>query len=131
MFIKVMIYVLSSVEVIVSVMLLGIILIQRSKGQGMGAAFGGTMGESLFGTQMGNVLTKATVVLAVIFLVNTTVLARLNAGRWQSASLADEIVSEQPVPVSAQPGMPVLPPMPADMEPGTPVLPEQSPVTSE
>jgi preprotein translocase subunit SecG len=131
MFIKVMVYVLSFLEVIVCAMLLGIILIQRSKGQGMGAAFGGTMGESLFGTQMGNVLTKATVVLAVIFLVNTTVLARLNAGRWKSASLADEIVSEQPIPVPAQPGMPALPPMPAEMEPITPVLPEQPPVAGE
>ena len=120
MFMTVITYVLTFPEVLVAAMLIGIILIQKSKGQGMGAAFGGTMGESLFGTQMGNVLTKATVVLAVIFLVNTTVLARLNASRWnRSVSLADEIVSEQPIsaPVQAQPVAPTVPAFPATPAP--------------
>jgi preprotein translocase subunit SecG len=125
MFMTVITYVLTFLEVIVAAMLIGIILIQKSKGQGMGAAFGGTMGESLFGTQMGNVLTKATVVLAVIFLVNTTVLARLNAGRWKSRSIADEIVVEQPISVPFQ-TQPAAPPAPA-----FPVTPAASPAEGE
>lgn len=69
---------LIAVEVIVSVLLILIVLVQPSKsGGGLGgAAFGGGgMGEQLFGARAGNVLTKATVLFAVIFLVNTLALA--------------------------------------------------------
>ena len=67
--------VLTIIEVLCSAMLLGVILIQKTKSQGVGLAFGAGMGESLFGAQMGNVLTKTTVILAILFLVNTTLLA--------------------------------------------------------
>lgn len=53
--------------VIVSVLLVGVILLQRNKGQGAGLAFGG-MGEAVFGSEMGNVLTRATIVLGIVFL---------------------------------------------------------------
>jgi preprotein translocase subunit SecG len=69
---------LIAVEVIVSVLLILIVLVQPSKsGGGLGgAAFGGGgMGEQLFGARAGNVLTKGTVLFAVIFLVNTMALA--------------------------------------------------------
>ncbi len=66
--------ILIAVEVIVCILLIGIVLIQRSKGQGVGLSFGGGA-EAIFGAQMGNVLTRATVVLGVIFLLNTAVLA--------------------------------------------------------
>lgn len=82
-------YVLITVEVICSIMLLGVILIQRTKSQGMGLAFGGAMGESIFGAQMGNVLTRTTVVLAVIFLVTTTLLAMLGARETGGSSVVD------------------------------------------
>ncbi len=66
--------ILITIEVISSILLIGVILIQKSKSQGMGMAFGGSVGESIFGAQMGNVLTKTTVILAIIFFVNTTLL---------------------------------------------------------
>ena len=66
--------ILIALEAIVCLLLIGIVLIQRSKGQGVGLSFGGGA-EAVFGAQMGNVLTRATVVLAVIFLVNTAILA--------------------------------------------------------
>ena len=94
-------YFLITVEVICSIMLLGVILIQRSKSQGMGLAFGGAMGESIFGAQMGNVLTRATVVLAVIFLVTTTLLAMLGARDTGASSVVDGA----PAPMAA-PAMP-------------------------
>lgn len=65
---------LTIIEVVVSILLVTAILIQKSKTQGAGLAFGSGMGETLFGGQIGNVMTKITVVLAVIFLVNTTAL---------------------------------------------------------
>jgi len=72
----ILIRLLIALEAIVCLLLIGIVLIQRSKGQGVGLSFGGGA-EAVFGAQMGNVLTRATVVLAVIFLVNTAILAIL------------------------------------------------------
>lgn len=72
-------------------------------------AFGGGMGEAIFGSQMGNVLTKTTVVLAIVFLVNTTLLAMLSS-RHSRVSVVDTI------PAGAmQPAMPMPTGMPAGM----------------
>jgi len=96
---EILIRILMGLEAVVCLMLIGIVLIQRSKGQGVGLSFGGGA-EAVFGAQMGNVLTRTTVVLAVIFLLNTTLLAILKpAGR--SASVAERI--ETPAPAKAAP----------------------------
>ena len=67
---------LYALTVVVSLLLIGIILIQPSKSGGMGAAFGG-VGESVFGGKAGSHLTKATVVMTAIFFVIALVLAAL------------------------------------------------------
>jgi preprotein translocase subunit SecG len=67
---------LYALVVIISILLIGIILIQPSKSGGMGAAFGG-VGESVFGAQAGSHLTKATVVMTAIFLALSLLLAAL------------------------------------------------------
>lgn len=67
-------------EVICSIMLIGLILIQKSKGGGLGTAFGGGGEGSMFGSRTGNVLTKATIVLGLVFLLNTLVLGMLFTG---------------------------------------------------
>lgn len=86
------------VEVVTCVLLVCVILLQKSKGQGMGLAFGAGVGEALFGAQAGNVLTKTTAVLAVIFLLNTTILSLMGAGHRAAASrsLADKIPMTRP-----------------------------------
>jgi preprotein translocase subunit SecG len=98
-------YLLVVVEVLVSMLLIFVILLQRSKSQGMGIALGGQMGEQLFGSQMGNVLTRATVVLGIIFFVNTTLLAYLSAGR-RTTSIVDKIPSASGRPAAAAPVTP-------------------------
>jgi len=56
--------------VIVCVLLVLVILMQRPNANaGMGAALGGGMAEGAFGGEAGNVLTKATVKLTVLFFV--------------------------------------------------------------
>lgn len=89
-------YLLVFVEILTCFLLIGVILLQRSRsGGGAGMAFGAGMGESLFGAQAGNVLTKTTVVLGVIFLVNTTVLAMIGAVDREH-SVADRLPSSAP-----------------------------------
>ena len=46
------------VLVISSISLIGLILLQRSKSEGLGLAFGASTGESLFGARAGNVLSS-------------------------------------------------------------------------
>ena len=103
-------YLLLLVEITVSFLLIGVILIQKPKAQGAGLAFGAGMGESIFGSQMGNVLTRATVVLAIAFLINTTALVMLG-GRRTDDSVFDRVaapVASGPAP-SSQPAAPVMP----------------------
>ena len=74
------------VEALVSLLLIALVLVQKTRGEGLGLAFGSGMGESLFGSRAGNVLTKATVVLATIFVINTIALANLFSSRYMRAS---------------------------------------------
>lgn len=67
---------LYSLVVVVSLLLIGIILIQPAKSGGMGAAFGG-VGESVFGGKAGSHLTKATVWMTALFFVLCLALAVL------------------------------------------------------
>jgi preprotein translocase subunit SecG len=55
--------------VAISVLLIGIILLQKNKGSGLSGAFGGVGGHSAFGTKTGDFLTWFTVGLAVLFLM--------------------------------------------------------------
>ena len=59
--------------VVLSLLLIGIVLIQPAKSGGMGAAFGG-IGESVFGAKAGSHLTKATVVMTALFFPALSVL---------------------------------------------------------
>ena len=73
---SILIVFLYALVVVVSLLLIGVILIQPSKSGGMGAAFGG-IGESVFGGKTGSHLTKATVWMIAIFLILTLGLAAL------------------------------------------------------
>ena len=100
--------VLIVVEIICCLLLVGLVLLQRSKSEGLGLAFGAQMGESLFGAQAGNVLVKVTIWLGIIFLVNTTVLAKIYS-RDSTRSLMSEH-SAPTVPATAEPRLPAVPP---------------------
>lgn len=99
-------YLLIIIEVLCSLLLVGVILLQRTKAQGAGMAFGAGVGESMFGSQVGNVLTRTTVILGIIFLVNTAVLVKILPGH-RRASLADRI-KDAPITAPAVPApMPI------------------------
>ena len=77
-------------QVFVSVCLIGFILIQHGKGADAGAAFGSGASSTVFGSSgSGNFLTKATTLLAVIFLGNSLLLAYLSTHAVEQKSLLD------------------------------------------
>ena len=67
---SILIGIFTFVLVIVCILLVLVILMQRPNAQaGMGAALGGGAAEGMFGGEAGNVLTRATVKLTVLFFV--------------------------------------------------------------
>ena len=121
---QILVYFLYVLEVIVCFLMGAVIMLQKPKDGGMGVSFGGGMGEALFGAQMGNVLTKTTVILGAVFLINTLVLSRLTS--HGSTSVMEGVktsapAGEQALPFSQQqrPAAPVS----APITPAAPVAP--------
>lgn len=116
------------VEVVCCFLLVGIILIQRSKNEGMGgASFGGGMGEQLFGSRTGNVLTRATIILACIFMATTTLLALTYSRSGQTKSILEKKAASAPV---STPVTPTAAPGPMTPAPAAPVAVPTTPVAA-
>src|SRR5437762_4317307 len=104
---------LLAVYVLVALLMVLVILMQRPKSEGLGAAFGGGVTENIFGAQTTNVLTKFTGWLAGIFFVLTFLLGILYAQRSSSdSSLRRELMA---MPTAA----PAASPAPATGSPGS------------
>lgn len=83
---NILINVILAIDMLVAVLMTLVILMQRPKSEGLGAAFGGGVTENIFGAQTTNVLTKFTGWLAGIFFVLTFALGILYARRSASDS---------------------------------------------
>lgn len=114
------------VEVVCCFLLVGVILLQRSSKEGMGGlAMGGAMGEQLFGSRTGNVLTKTTIILACVFMGTTTLLAVIYAhGGKTSQSIIERAAAAQ-----SKTSQPISAPKPAP-SPIAPVAPTAPPATA-
>ena len=72
--------VLLIINLFVTLALIGVVLIQRSEGGGLGIGSSQGMGSFMSGRGTANLLTRATGVLAAVFMVLCMVLALLNRG---------------------------------------------------
>jgi len=92
------------VYVIVALLMLLVILMQRPRSEGLGAAFGGGVTENIFGAQTTNVLVKITAWLAAIFFGLTFVLSILYAHKTSGDSaLRRELMKQQTAPAGTSP----------------------------
>ena len=96
--------VLLIIHLFVTLALIGVVLIQRSEGGGLGIGTSQGMGSFMSGRGTANLLTRATAILAAIFMSLSLTLALLNRG---TTGVAGSILSA-PAPAAA----PVLPPAP-------------------
>ncbi len=88
---------LLAIYALVALLMILVILMQRPKSEGLGAAFGGGVTENLFGAQTTNVLTKFTGWLAGIFFLLTFTLSILYAHKSTgSSNLRRELMKGQP-----------------------------------
>ena len=85
--------------VLVAALMVLVILMQRPKSEGLGAAFGGGVTENIFGAQTTNVLVKFTTWLAGIFFALTFALSVLYAHHSvASSAFRRELMKNQPAP---------------------------------
>jgi preprotein translocase subunit SecG len=96
--------------VICCVALILIILIQKGRGGGLSAAFGGGMAGGILGSKTGDFLTWVTIVLVGVFLTLAVVLAKFYKDVPTTEHDAGPPVQQEPLASSEQP----LPP--ADVE---------------
>jgi preprotein translocase subunit SecG len=103
MYLPIVINVLLVIHVMVSLLIILIVLMQRPKNEGLGAAFGGGMTENLFGAQTTNVLQTITRWLGGMFFVLTLLLSILYVKQGGSRSAVQEKLSTASAPAAPTP----------------------------
>jgi len=90
------------VFVLVCLLMMLVILMQRPKSEGLGAAFGSGVTENIFGAQTTNVLVKFTAWLAGIFFALTLAVSILNAHKGTAdTAFRRELMKSQAAPQSS------------------------------
>ena len=125
-----MITVLLVVHLVVTLALIGVVLIQRSEGGGLGVGTSQGMGSFMSGRGTANLLTRTTAILAAAFFVLSMALALLNRGTTvrNSTSILDA------PPAATTPVLPATPapaaPAPATRAPAAPAPPSPAPAAT-
>jgi len=90
--------------VLVAALMVLVILMQRPKSEGLGAAFGAGVTENIFGAQTTNVLVKFTTWLTGMFFALTFALSVLYAHQsTASSAFRRELMKNQPAPQASSP----------------------------
>ncbi len=111
-------------QVMLSIALIALVLLQHGKGADAGAAFGSGASATVFGARgSGNFLTKATSIIAMLFFATCLALAYMATNRQGPTSIVDSVVDTEalpePAPVLQEPATMDLPPADASSEPAT------------
>ena len=83
-----MIAILTVFHILITLAMVGVILIQRSEGGGLGIGGGGGMGGLMSGRGTANILTRATTILGVLFMVTSLALTLIAQGRGVRSFMA-------------------------------------------
>jgi preprotein translocase subunit SecG len=105
--------VLLIIHLFVTLALIGVVLIQRSEGGGLGIGSSQGMGSFMSGRGTANLLTRTTAILAVIFMGLSLTLALMDRGT--SAAPGRSLLDTAPAPASTP-----APPPPAPTGPSAP-----------
>jgi preprotein translocase subunit SecG len=100
--------VLLMIHLFVTIALIGVVLIQRSEGGGLGIGTSPGMGSFMGGRGTANLLTRTTAILAFVFFALSLTLAILNRG----TSVAGPSLLDRAANLPASPTAPVAPPVP-------------------
>ena len=89
---------LTVVQAIVAALLVGVILMQKSEGGGLGV--GGSPTGLISARGAADLLTRMTAILAVLFVVLSVALAAMAVGSSNSGTIDDSLNRSQPAPVA-------------------------------
>lgn len=104
-----MIQVLLVIHLVVTVAMIGLILLQRSEGGGLGVGGGsGGMGSFASPRSAATMMSRATITCFALFVGLSLVLAILSGGHGQKAGLIEQLNA----PVAAAPETPAAPTVP-------------------
>ncbi len=111
--------VILTIHLILALLLVGVVLLQRSEGGGLGMGGGGGGNSVMTGRGAATALAKLTWIFAVCFIGTSITLTVLAAQKAGSSSVIDQIgapASDAPAdaPADAPKGSDLLPPQPAD-----------------
>ena len=110
--------ILTIAQVLLSIVLIALVLMQHGKGADAGAAFGSGASASVFGARgSGNFLSKATGIIATLFFIVCLSLAYVTTNRQIPDSITDSVTtieSEQQLPATT--GSSDLPPVEGSSE---------------
>ena len=100
--------VLLVLHLFVTLTLIGLVLLQRSEGGGLGIGSSQGMGSFMGGRGTANLLTRGTAIMGTAFFVLALTLALLNRG----ASMQSRSILDTP-PATSAPAAPAVPALPA------------------
>jgi preprotein translocase subunit SecG len=110
---------LLAIQVLVSISIIALVLLQQGKGADMGAGFGAGASGTVFGSRgSGSFLTRTTAVLATVFFINCILIAsplvRESSKPDDSLAARIEQAAEQKNKAAGEPGTKQATPAPAD-----------------
>ncbi len=95
---------LTVLQILVSVSLIALVLLQQGKGADAGAAFGSGTSGTIFGSRgSASFLSRATAVLAAAFFFNSIALAYISGQSVERASVTERFDVSTDVPTSTDP----------------------------
>lgn len=123
---------LLAINIIVSLLIVLLVLMQRPKNEGLGAAFGGGMTENLFGAQTSNVLQTITRWLGAIFFGLTLLLSWLYVKKdFNRSTLQQRLSAPTVIPATPAPVIPKDVPTSLPSAASAPVKPGEAPTTQQ
>lgn len=124
------IYLVFALLLIVCALLLLVVLMQRPKQEGLGAAFGSQMTDQAFGARTTDVLKKGTVLFGTLFMILCLTLGILI--NRQYASEKSDLGKQQPAPAQAERSPQKAPEdLNAKLAPAVPALPAKDAASPE
>ena len=128
----ILIWFLTAVHVLVALFLIGIVLMQKSQDQGVGAAFGSGVTDSVFGAGTTTALVRITIWCACIMLGTTLLLAVLHSRRSSdTGSVMQKVIQTMPAPAASAPALPSVLPPTTEAKPDLSTTPAPAPVAPE
>lgn len=108
-----------------------LVLLQKGRGSGLSAAFGGAGGQSAFGSKTGDVFTWATIVLVAVYFILSMVMSKYYKPYYESDQPATpQITAGQAAPAPADKNNAPAAAAPAEA-PATPATPPATSVPAE